>query len=64
MSKTNSRLFLSLCVSKDCLRVRFLRDITGKVVYRVSQNSRIPSVVGDHFSSPNMEIKKNWVSPH
>jgi hypothetical protein len=25
---------------------------------------RIQSVVGDHFSSPNMEIKKNRDSPH
>jgi hypothetical protein len=25
---------------------------------------RIQSVVGDHFSSPNMEIKKNRGSPH
>jgi hypothetical protein len=32
MSKTNSRLF-------HCFRVRFLRYITGKVVYRVSENS-------------------------
>jgi hypothetical protein len=30
----------------------------------VSQNSRIPKVVGDHFGSPNMEIKKNRDSPH
>jgi hypothetical protein len=25
---------------------------------------QIQSVVGDHFSSPNMEIKKNRDSPH
>jgi hypothetical protein len=25
---------------------------------------RIQSVVGDHFSRPNMEIKKNRNSPH
>jgi hypothetical protein len=25
---------------------------------------RIQSVVGDHFSSPNMEIKENRDSPH
>jgi hypothetical protein len=25
---------------------------------------RIQSVVGDHFSSPNMEMKKNRDSPH
>jgi hypothetical protein len=32
-------------------------------LYRVSQNSRIPSVVGDYFSTPNMEIKKKIGTP-
>jgi hypothetical protein len=32
-------------------------------LYRVSQNSLIPSVVGDYFSTPNMEIKKKIGTP-
>jgi hypothetical protein len=39
---------------------------TKSSIYRVSQirEFQIQSVVGDHFSSPNMEIKKNRDSPH
>jgi hypothetical protein len=36
------------CIHTECLKIR---------------EFRIQSVVGDHFSSPNMEIKKNGTPP-
>jgi hypothetical protein len=39
----------------------FKEEYTGCLKIR---EFRIQSVVGDHFSSPNMEIKKNRDSPH
>jgi hypothetical protein len=44
---------------------KFYNQFLGPLGPQVSQNSRIPnsSVVGDHFNSTNMEIKKKIGTP-